>query len=261
MSRIVIIEDEEPLRDTLKDIFELSGYEVSTAANGRDGFDLILSAKPDLVICDVNMPGLTGFELLGAINQRLENEVIPTFLFLTGMSEKENIRYGMNLGADDYILKPFMPTEVLEIVRLRLEKRKKLIKQMIEPSQTSPAKTVSNKIALPCEDGLELISFDDILKCKADRAYCVFHLIDGSKRIVSKPLKEFESTLSANNFFKMHKSTIINIKYSKNYVRGRGGHLILQDDSVEPIAPSRKDEFLNVLTSSGLKKKEDFMAS
>ena len=83
MEHILIVEDDKDIRESLQEIFELSGYQVSTAANGKLGYDSIMENCPDLVVCDVDMPELDGFELLQAINQRLKNTIIPPFLFLT----------------------------------------------------------------------------------------------------------------------------------------------------------------------------------
>ncbi|MEJ6600867.1 MAG: response regulator, partial [Crocinitomicaceae bacterium] len=92
MEYILIVEDDTNIRESLQEIFELSGYKVSTAANGRIGYDSIMENCPDLVICDVDMPELDGFELLQAINQRLKDAVIPPFLFLTAKVEPNDLR-------------------------------------------------------------------------------------------------------------------------------------------------------------------------
>lgn len=246
MHKILVIEDEKNLRETLEDLLEFAGYDVSTANNGKEGFEAILAQQPDLVICDVNMPTLGGFELLGAINQRMSDDVIPVFLFLTAMVDPEQVRHGMNLGADDYILKPFDQTEMLRIIQMRLEKRKKLTD--VQKSNTKQKIAESNdKLAIPCEDGLELVPYDEILRCQAERAYCTFYLKEGKSILVSKPLREFEDALLARNFFKVHKSTIINVKYAKKYVRGKGGCVIMTDGSLVNVAPARKEELLLIL--------------
>ena len=127
MSKILVIEDEQHIRDTLKDILDYTGYEVITAVNGKKGYDSILKNKPDLVLCDVNMPELNGFELLESINSHLQSKEIPPFLFLTAKVEIEEMRHGMNLGADDYICKPFAIEEVLKAIKVRLAKQKNLL--------------------------------------------------------------------------------------------------------------------------------------
>lgn len=246
MERILIIEDDKNIRDTLKDILELSGYHVLITNNGREGYHSIIENRPDLVLCDVSMPEMGGFELLGAINQRLKDEIIPPFLFLTAKVEKQDIRHGMSLGADDYILKPFDCEEVLKIIRLRLDTRKKLL-NLGETTITKEVFDSFNKLALPCSDGLMLVSFDKIIKCQADRAYCSFFLLDGTKILVSKPMSAFENILINKHFLKIHKSTIINPQFIDKYIRGKNGLLLLSDGSIVPVSHHNKDELMKVL--------------
>lgn len=250
MEHILIVEDEVNIRESLQEIFELSGYEVSTASNGRTGYDSIIENRPDLVICDVNMPELDGFELLLAINQRLKDEVIPPFLFLTAKVEAKDIRQGMNLGADDYIFKPFDHSEVLKSVRMRLDKRSQLL-QSGDTKSFSPKYSSYDKLALPCDEGLMLVEFKDIIKCQADRAYCSFHLNNGQSILVSKSMKEFEAILIAKNFIKVHKSTIVNINYAKKYLRGKGGQLLMSDDSIVYVSVRKKEELMKLLKHQG----------
>ena len=247
MEKILVVENEQDIRETLQDILELAGYEVLIASNGKKGYNVIIDNQPDLVLCDVNMPELDGFGLLGAVNQRLKDKIVPPFLFLTAKVEKEDMRYGMSLGADDYIFKPFNSNEILKTVRLRLDKRQQLLKLSTNNSELV-IKDV-NKLALPCDDGLELISFDKIIKCQADRSYCNFHLIGNRKILVSKPMKEFEEILTSKSFLKVHKSTIVNIKYIEKFVRGKAGHLLMSDGSIVAVSVRKKEELIHLLKS------------
>ena len=246
MEKILIVEDEQGIRDTLKEILEFSGYKVLIAANGKIAFDLIIGDHPDLVLCDVNMPELGGFELLEAVNQRFKGEIIPPFLFLTAKVEVESLRYGMSLGADDYIFKPFASSDILKTVRLRLDRRNQLLDQR---AVSKPESVIAdaNKLALPCNDGLELISFDKIIKCQADRAYCNFYLADKRKVLVSKPMKDFEEVLTSKNFLKVHKSTIVNIKHIEKFVRGKAGYLLMSDGSSVNVSVRKKEELMHLL--------------
>ncbi|MFT5821156.1 MAG: two-component system LytT family response regulator [Crocinitomix sp.] len=248
MEQLLIVEDEQGIRETLQDILELAGYEVLTAKNGREGFDTIISKNPDLVLCDVNMPELDGFELLGAINQRLNGGIVPPFIFLTAKVEQKDVRHGMDLGADDYILKPYEYRDVLKTVRLRLDKREKLLNNQTY-NNFDVLQNSFNKLAIPCDDGLELISFDKIIKCQADRAYCTFHLVNGRKILVSKPMKEFENILVSNQFMKVHKSTIVNINFAEKFIRGKSGHLVMSDNSIVPVSLRKKEELVKLLKS------------
>lgn len=248
MEKLLIVEDEKAIRDTLKEILEMSGYEVCTARNGKEGYIAIIDEEPDLVLCDVSMPEMDGFELLGAINQRFKEKIVPPFVFLTAKVELRDVRRGMTLGADDYILKPFDHMHVLEVIRLRLDKRKKLLENGNTPVYaTSEPVPQFDKLALPSDDGLELIPIEDIIRCQADRAYCTFYLNDGRRIVVSKSMKEFEDTLLSHKFLKVHKSTIINIRYANKYIRGKGGQLIMSDGSMVHVAVRKKDELMKVL--------------
>lgn len=244
MEQLLIVEDEQDIRETLQSILELAGYQVLTAKNGKEGYNSIIKNQPDLVLCDVNMPELDGFELLSAISQRLSDNIIPPFIFLTAKVEINDIRRGMGLGADDYILKPYEYTDVLTTIRLRLDKRNKLLGKGITPKL--PEKTFE-KLAIPCEEGLELVAFDKIIRCQADRAYCTFYLSDNRKILVSKSMKEFENILVSKHFMKVHKSTIVNINFVEKFVRGKSGHLVLVDGSVVAVSLRKKAELLSLL--------------
>ena len=250
MEHILIVEDDKNIRESIQEILELSGYRTSTAANGKLGYDSIMENCPDLVVCDVDMPKLDGFELLLAINQRLKDEVVPPFVFLTAKVEPNDLRHGMSLGADDYIFKPFDHLDLLRSVRLRLDKRSKLTQNgLLQDVNSNNAPF--EKLALPCDEGLILVSFDEIIKCQADRAYCTFHLTNGKTILVSKSMKEFEHLLLQHNFLKVHKSTIVNINYAKKYIRGKGGQLVMSDTSIVCVAVRKKDELMKVLRHRG----------
>ncbi|GAB5417665.1 MAG: hypothetical protein Crog4KO_26510 [Crocinitomicaceae bacterium] len=249
MEHILLVEDEFAIRQSLAEILELAGYKVRTASDGKKGLESILEEMPDLVICDVSMPVLNGFELLETINQRFQECLAPPFLFLTAHAEPNDIRQGMNLGADDYILKPFKHRELLKSVRLRLDKRKKII---ATTNATVPSNGVTmklEKLALPSEEGLTLLNFDDIIRCEAERAYCNFHSISGKSILVSKSMKEFESVLLRNNFMKIHKSNIVNLKYAVKYLKGKGGQLLMTDGSIVPVSIRRKEQLMKLLKS------------
>ena len=119
--RILIIED-DPASQQLLALSLSRQYEVLTASNGADGVELALARRPDLIVCDLAMPIMSGFEVLAAL-QRNEMLNDVQFIFLTG--DADNMRRGMALGADDYITKPFEMRELQDVIALRLEKRRK----------------------------------------------------------------------------------------------------------------------------------------
>lgn len=119
--KILVIEDNFEVRDNICEILELSGYEVFGTENGKRGVEMALKNTPDLILCDVMMPELDGFGVLKILNKNAHTYDIP-FIFLTAKTEKEDIRKGMGLGADDYITKPFDDSELLEAIEMRLKK-------------------------------------------------------------------------------------------------------------------------------------------
>lgn len=246
MEKILIVEDETSIRETLEEIFDLAGYDVASAKDGKEGFQNIIDNTPDIVVCDVNMPEMNGFELLGAINERMKDQIIPPFLFLTAKVEPGDIRKGMGLGADDYILKPFDHIELLNAVRMRLEKRKKI---MGNQGDELPMNTGIHldKLAIPSESGLQMIPFSELIYCEAERAYCRFHLASKKTILVSKSMKEFEEVLIRHNFLKVHKSNIVNIQHIEKYLRGSGGQLLMTDGSIVPVSIRKKDHLMKVL--------------
>ncbi len=134
MKKILVIEDNAEVRENLEEILELSGYEVLTAEDGTIGVDIAVSEQPDLILCDVMMPKLDGFGVLNILSKKTNTADIP-FIFLTAKAEKSDFRRGMNLGADDYITKPFYKDELLDVIETRLRKSEYLRKKFDKTEQ------------------------------------------------------------------------------------------------------------------------------
>lgn len=125
MKKILVIEDNQEVRENLAEILSLSNYEAHEAENGKIGIKKVREIKPDLILCDVMMPELDGFGVLKILNHDPSLMHIP-FMFLTAKAEKTDFRKGMGLGADDYITKPYDDVELLEAIEMRLKKSEKL---------------------------------------------------------------------------------------------------------------------------------------
>lgn len=129
MTKILVIEDEEALREGISDILvEIGGYEVLLAADGRVGIELAQENVPDLILCDVQLPEYDGFEVLQVLKEDKRLSMIP-FIFVTSRSDRAATRYGMSLGADDYITKPFLASELLAAIEARLNKQELIASQ------------------------------------------------------------------------------------------------------------------------------------
>lgn len=123
MTKILLVEDHDELRENTSEILGLAGYEVASAANGKEGYDLALRKSPDLIVCDIMMPVLDGYGLLHLISKNESLKRTP-FIFLTAKTERTDYRKGMEMGADDYITKPFTDIELLSAIESRLQKVK-----------------------------------------------------------------------------------------------------------------------------------------
>jgi len=121
MKKILLIEDNPEVRENTSEILSLANYEVLVAENGKIGVDLAQRQKPDLIICDIMMPELDGYGVLHILGKNEQTAAIP-FIFLTAKTEKTDIRKGMNLGADDYLTKPFDDTDLLNAIEARFRK-------------------------------------------------------------------------------------------------------------------------------------------
>lgn len=121
MKTILIIEDNQDVRENTAEILELASYKVLQAENGKIGVEIAQKIKPDLIICDIMMPVLDGYGVIHLLNKNPETASIP-FIFLTAKSERLDFRKGMEMGADDYISKPFDDIELLNAVESRIKK-------------------------------------------------------------------------------------------------------------------------------------------
>ncbi|NEQ30919.1 MAG: EAL domain-containing protein [Leptolyngbya sp. SIO4C5] len=131
MKRILVIEDEPQVRANIQEILELNDFAVITANDGRAGIQVAKQEQPAIIICDLMMPELDGFEVLAALRQQPETALVP-LIFLTARSDRADMRRGMELGADDYLTKPFEPSELLRAVVARLEKQASLVQHYSE---------------------------------------------------------------------------------------------------------------------------------
>lgn len=122
MNKVLIIEDNDNIRENVVEILELSGYEVFSAENGKKGVELALKTIPDIVLCDIMMPELDGYGVVHILHKNPQTQAIP-IIFLTAKAERADLRKGMELGVDDYLTKPFDDLELLKAIEARLKKK------------------------------------------------------------------------------------------------------------------------------------------
>ncbi len=197
MKKILLIEDNQDLRENTADILELANYKVLMAENGKIGVEKALQFQPDVVVCDIMMPELDGYGVLEKLSKNKATAGIP-FIFLTAKTDRTDIRMGMNLGADDYVTKPFDEKDLLEAIASRLRKSDFLKKEMARNLKGLHAffEEASQYVDLEslCKDHT-LRKFDkkDIIFWEGDIARSMYFIESGT-------VKTYKSTESGKEF-------------------------------------------------------------
>src|SRR5689334_3169690 len=133
MTSILVIEDNNEIRENTAEILQLAGYQTFTAENGKIGVEIALRENPNLIVCDIMMPVLDGYGVLHLLNKNDSTRNIP-FIFLSAKTERTDLRKGMEMGADDYITKPFEEIELLNAIEVRLKKKAVLEQEYADDS-------------------------------------------------------------------------------------------------------------------------------
>lgn len=174
MTTILVIEDENDLRSNIVKILRYEGYEVYDSADGFEGLQATRQHNPDLIICDVMMPGMDGFEVLSRMRDDPDMTLTP-FIFLTAKAEKADMRQGMTLGADDYLTKPFTRDELLDAITARLERAQVVMalrEDLLKEAKSQFSEIISHEMRTPLTsislandlimDGLESMSGEEL---------------------------------------------------------------------------------------------------
>ncbi len=213
---------------------------IATTENAQEGLQLISELKPQLVFMDIDMPGMTGFELLKKL-EPLSFEVI----FVTAYNQYAMEAFDYNAVA--YITKPIVTQKLTAAIEKAITKieEKKYTENIFSLLENVHHKNKHDKIALPTMQGLQFIKLTQICFCESSGNYTNFHLSDNSKIMVSRQLGEYEKLLPADTFVRIHDQHIINLTCIKEYVKGSGGEVILENGTRLNVASRRKDELLS----------------
>jgi len=244
MLKCIIVDDEERSRLSLKILVQdfCDDVEVvALCASVDEALTAIEEQRPHILFLDIQMDGETGFDLLERI-KNIDFEIIFTTAYT------EFALKAIKFSAIDYLLKP-IDTEELKSAVDKVEKRVNgsVTTRLENLVQNLKANTNNQrfKLALPSSEGLVFVKVDDIMYCEASSNYTVIYLMDGKSHIVSRTLKEYEDLLGDQNFFRIHKSYLINLNAIKKYVRGDGGYVVMNNDKSLDVAKRKKDEFLS----------------
>jgi len=246
MIKTIIIDDEQKARESISDIIRLFAENVNVVAQAEDvktGVEAIIQHQPDLVFLDIEMPDGTGFDLLKKIG-KLNFKVV----FITAYQEYAVKAF--KFSALDYLLKPVDPDELVAAIE---KAEQSLQLQNIELKMNAFFNNMDNpskkdkKIVLKTLESIFVVNVKDIVRCESDENYTKIFLISGKTIIVSTTLKEYDELLTDFEFFRTHKSHLINTNYINQYQKSDGGYLVMKDNSTVPIAQRKKNELMTML--------------
>ena len=247
--RALIIDDEKKARNLLRILLEENCpqvVEIEDASALVEGVRKIKSFKPDIVFLDIEMPGHSGLQLLEFISP---DEVDFEIIFTTAYSEYAIKAFELN--AIDYLLKPLRDEQVEQAV---LKAQKQIGQSQIVERLRELKKVFQNqkfqKIGLPVSNGIFFVPFDDIIMMEADRMYAKVFTLSHGELLVSKPLKFLiEALRDVPEFYRPHRSYLINISHIHQYINEDGGYIVMEQDLHVALSKDKKEEFLSIVQS------------
>jgi len=253
MIKAIIIDDERISLRALGEKIKLHCPDVQVLElfnRPEEALTRIKALAPDVLLLDIEMPKMNGFTLLEKLRP-LNFEVI----FTTAYSEYAI--EALRASALDFLTKPIENSELVaafERLKNRLQDKTHSIKNLEQQLQLlfehQHLTAQFGKIAIPILNGLEMINTADIVKIKGENVYSIFYMADGKKITASLTLKKVDELLYKADFFRVHKSSIVNLKCIVRYIKGEGGSVLLSDGSVVEVARRNKVDFIKRITNN-----------
>ena len=246
MIKAIIIDDEKKSREVLTGLLNMFCKQVEIIAEAdsvKTGLEVLSKHKPDVIFLDIQMPDGSGFKLLEKIEK-------PDFDIIFTTAYDQYAIKAIRHSALDYLLKPVIPDELQNAVnKIELKKQKETIEKNLEVllnNIKTPSKK-SSKIILSTAEKIHIIEIDNIIRCESDNYYTRFFFTNSKPILISKTLKENEELLSENNFLRIHKSHLVNMKYIKSFIRNDGGYIVMSDGSEIPVSRRKREKVLEIL--------------
>jgi DNA-binding response OmpR family regulator len=239
--KVLIIEDEPDIRKAIATLLNEEGFIVFSAEGGEKGVAEAVKHLPDVIICDIMMQGLDGYGVLEKLSGINETRTIP-FIYLTAKVERGDLRRGMELGADDYIFKPFKPEELLSAINARLQRRALLKVDLVKKNINSlQSDQVVNKIFLNLGVKSGFVTISQIVFIAAENQYTSVNMLDGRNLLIRKSVSYWEKTLPNANFVKINRSTIINLDFINKMGRSHNSSFVIYLKNItDPFVVSRR---------------------
>lgn len=249
MIKAVIIDDEKDSIDTLK--WKLENYcpDVQVVASFQvpsEGIQFLKENKTDLLFLDIEMPMLTGFDVLEELGKDISFDIIFTTAY-----DNFGIQ-AVKFSALDYLLKPVQNKELKEAIEKHLNKTGQKVPaeqiEMLINNVHAERKGKRGRIALASKESIEFVDPNDIVVCEANSNYTNVYINEGRKKVISKTLKEFEDMLTPFDFFRPHHSHLVNLSRVKEFIRGDGGYLVMENKMHIPVSKNKREELLSLLS-------------
>lgn len=243
MTTCLIVDDEKHFVQVLENyVSKFSGLQLlGTASSVQSAISQIVKLEPQLIFLDIELTDGTSFEILSNFPKK-NFQVI----FTTG--HNDYAIKAIKHSAIDYLLKPIQENEFNEAVEKAIQLNGNIANaQKLELMLSNLSKNEFSKIAIHSIDGIEFIDKRNIIYCEADVSYTTFYLEGGKKLVSTNNIKKVESLLLENNFFRLHKSFIVNIDKIQKVFKADGGSVQMQNDDIIQIARRRKEEFMKLL--------------
>jgi two-component system LytT family response regulator len=244
MIKAIIVDDEKMSRQTLHKLLELYCPAVEVIAeceNATEAYSKTQSLHPDLVFLDVAMPGKNGIDFLKGLDE-INFEVI----FVT--AHDKYVLQAIRFAAVDYLQKPVVEQQLMEAVSNAAKRiHQKTANRQLETFLYNISHQNGQKemqICIPSVKGFQVAELNDIIYCEAENTYTNIHFKDGKKILASRPLMDYELMLQDSHFFRIHKSSLVNMKHIKEYQKGEGGFVIMSNGKSLEVSRRKKETFI-----------------
>lgn len=241
MIKAIIVDDEIRGVKSIEALIRTSNLPIQvigSAQSKKEAITLIESTKPNLVFLDVEMPPDTGFTLLDSF-EKIDFKVI----FVTAFQEYAIKAF--KYAAIDYLMKPVSVQDFKVAVERVIDLEQQVLQLDILKNEIQSGKT--SKIVLPTAEMYHIVAIHEIEYCRAEDNYTYFHFINGSSLLVSKSLKEYDDLLSEHQFFRVHKTFLINLMFLDRIIKRDGGFAVMRSTTEIPISMRKKTELFQVL--------------